>query len=107
MGSENAGVCTHSSSSHLDDLLHQHFLYDVSLHFLDSKMLLNNLLELSNYPVIQARVAITSSAVTAILDSRIGSLVKTPLPVYPYASRQLFHDTIVLQNIDIGTWYTL
>ena len=48
MGSENAGVCTHSSSSHLDDLLHQHFLYDVSLHFLDSKTLLNNLLELSN-----------------------------------------------------------
>ena len=36
MESENVGVCQHSSSSHLDDLVHPHFFYDLLLQLVDS-----------------------------------------------------------------------
>ena len=51
MESEYMGVCKHSSSSRLDDLVHQRFFYDLSLQLINSWRLLNPLLELYNYLV--------------------------------------------------------
>ena len=69
MESENVGVCKLSSSSHLDDLVHQRFFYDLSLQLVDSQKLLNPLLELFNYLVTQTCGVIISNAGTVILDT--------------------------------------
>ena len=69
MESENVGVCKLSSSSHLDDLVHQRFFYDLSLQLVDSQKLLNPLLELSNCPVTQIRGVLATNADTIVLDS--------------------------------------
>ena len=68
MESENVGVCKLSSSSHLDDLVHQRFFYDLSLQLVDSQKLLNPL-ELFNYLVTQTCGVIISNADTVILDT--------------------------------------
>lgn len=63
------GVCKHSSSSGLDNLVRQRFLYDLSLQLLDPQKMLNFLLELSNYPVTETCDVIFSITDTFILDT--------------------------------------
>ena len=72
MESENVGVCSHSSYSRLDDLVHHRLFDELSLRLLDSKTLLNPLLEPFNYPVTKTCRVNTSKADTVILDTLSG-----------------------------------
>ena len=75
MESKNMGVCKHSSSSRLDDLVHRRFFYDLPLQLLDSSLLNAaepSSLGLFNYLVTQTSGVITSKADidTVVLDKR-------------------------------------